>query len=138
MRPLFVFLGLGICLQQGAACGQVTANALHNRYPAPLQEEIEVRPGISLTVRYGTGLIACEVRVHPTGTSLFQKKPEILFSGCNEQSTHTYEFVDIMRSSHECLPLQTAREFPATLVFKRPECAALQQARLRQPTKQSP
>ena len=161
MRAFFVFCGLSLCLQQSVAIGQVTANALHNRYPAPLKEEIEVRLGISLTVRYGAGLIACEVRIHPTGTSLLQKEPETLMnpqtvteiiqeiapesergkagesmviaSGLSWQTIHEYEFVDITRSTLERLPLQANRESPAMLIFKRPECAALQKAREQPP-----
>ncbi len=50
-------------------------------------------------------------------------------SGCTTVTIHWYEFVDITRSSHECSPLQAHRERLATLVFKWPECAAVQPAR---------
>jgi hypothetical protein len=54
----------------------------------------------------------------------------ITSAGCNVQSIEEYERVTITRSTHECLPLQPARENPALLVFKKPECVEMQKARL--------
>ena len=156
MKALVVLCGMGLFLQRGTAIGQISANALHNRYPAPSREQIQVRPGISITVQYGASLIACEVRIHLTSTSLLDKESGHLMvpdtvteiikeispesergkagmslhssAGCNWMSWQEYEFVDITRATHECLPLQVARELPAVLTFKWPECAALQKS----------
>lgn len=148
-----MFLSFVSCT--GAAGAQVSANALHNRYPAPSREVIEVRPGISITVAYGTGLVACEIQIHPTwAPSFFGKEPETMMdpevvtgiidelvpvsqrgkggptlfveTGCGKLTIAQYEFVEIQRASRGCVPLQTAREHPAFLRFHWPECAAFE------------
>ena len=134
------------------------ANWLHNAYGTPTREELSVRQGMSVTVKYGRDLQACEIRIHPSNSSLLMKEPETLMvpelvtevidelapvtergkgglktlssAGCNQLSVIEFEDVTITRASHECLPLQPAREFPATLIFKKPECAGIEQARL--------
>jgi hypothetical protein len=118
---------------------------------------MQARPGISITVQYGLDLQACEIRIHPINASLLIKEPETLMipdtvtelvneliplsergnpgmstitsSGCNKLTTQEYEHVTIIRGSHDCLPLQSAREFPATLLFKKTECASVEKAR---------
>ena len=156
MKRLLFRLG-GLALISGWAAGQTTATVLHNRYAVPHREEMQARPGISITVQYGLDLQACEIRIHPMNASLLRKEPETLMipdtvtelvneliplsergnpgmstitsSGCNKLTTQEYEHVTIIRGSHDCLPLQSAREFPATLLFKKTECASVEKAR---------
>jgi hypothetical protein len=145
MGDLTLWLGI-FMLFSASAAAQTTADILHNRYARPNREEMQVRPGISMTVQYGLDLQACEIRVHTTTTSLLIEEPGapmlpeivteiiseiapvdergksgmkvITSAGCNVQSIEEYERVTITRSTHECLPLQPARENPAWLVFK--------------------
>ncbi len=156
MKRLAFWLG-GMALISGWAAGQTTATVLHNRYAVPHREEMQARPGISITVQYGLDLQACEIRIHPMSATIVGKQPETLMipdivteiideliplsergkagmgirtsSGCNTLATQEYEHVTIIRSSHDCLPLQSSREFPATLVYKKPECASVEKAR---------
>jgi|ERR1700723_2381800 hypothetical protein len=156
MRDLTLWFGVFMFSASSAA--QTTADILHNRYARPTREEMQVRPGISITVQYGRDLQACEIRVHTTTRSLLIQEPDApmlpqivteiineiapmdergkpgmkmnISAGCNVQSIEEYERVTITRSSHECLPLQPARENPALLVFKKPECVEMQKARL--------
>lgn len=157
MRNLGLWFGLLVGVS-AAAGAQTTASNLHNRYSQPNREEMQARPGVSVTVQYGLDQQACEIRVHPTTTSLLIKEPEapmlpeivteiideiapldergkpgtkmIEFAGCNVLRIDEYESVTITRSAHECLPLQPARENPAVLTFKKPECVEIQKARL--------
>ena len=156
MRNPGFWLGWFVVLS-AAAVAQTTATNLHNRYAQPNREEMQVRPGISITVQYGLNEQACEIRIHPTTTSLLAKDSEapmlpdtvtevidevapedergkpgmkrIEFAGCNALSIDQYESVTINRYTHECLPLQPAREHPAILTFNKPECAAIEKAR---------
>ncbi len=98
------------------------------------------------------------MRIHPTTVSLLMKEPETLMmpklvtkiieelvpvrergeaglkyrsaTGCNVNSVDEFEHVTISRASHKCLPLQPAREFPATVTFKKSECAEIEKAKL--------
>jgi hypothetical protein len=156
MSNLGLWLGffVGVSATAGA---QTTAANLHNRYAQPNREEMQARPGVSVTVQYGLDQQACEIRIHPTTTSLLMKEPEapmlpeivsaiideivpqddrgkpgtkmIEFAGCNVLRIDEYESVTISRSAHECLPLQPERENPAILTFKKPECVEIQKAR---------
>jgi hypothetical protein len=155
MRNLARWIGFIVWLSAYAAA-QTTAANLHNRYAEPNREEMEARPGVSIIVQYGLDRQACEIRIQSNSRSLFFEEPEapmrpevvteiideivpldergkpgmpmIVFAGCNTLSIQEYEFVTITRSSHECLPLQAARENPAQLIFKKPECSEMQKA----------
>ena len=159
MRNLGFWLGWFVALST-AAVAQTTATDLHNRYAQPIREEMQVRPGISITVQYGLDEQACEIRIHPTTTSLLAEDSEapmppdtvteiidevapedergkpgmkmIEYAGCNGMSIDQYQSVTINGYTHECLPLQPAREYPATLTFNKPECAEIQRARHQQ------
>ncbi len=76
MGAFFAFTALAMVLHLGVATGQASANASHNRYPAPTVDDMEVRPEISLTVQYGPDQIAFEMRIHPTSASLLVTEPE--------------------------------------------------------------
>jgi len=137
-----------------------TANSLHNSYGSPTREEMPVRQGISVTVQYGRDLQVCELRIHPTTLSLLMNEPEtpmmpelvtqildelvpvgergkggrktLISAGCNVLSVDEFKHVTISRATHECLPLQSAREQPAMVTFKKPECAEIEKAKLTQ------
>lgn len=150
--PIF-WLGFALFVTSGQ-----TSISLHNAYGSPTREELPVRQGTSVTVQYGSDLQVCEMRIHPTTVSLLMKEPETLmmpelvtdiidelvpvrergkaglkireYAGCNELSVEEFEYVTISRASHECLPLQPGREFPATVTFKKSECAEIEKAKL--------
>jgi hypothetical protein len=157
MRDLTFWFGV-FTLFSASVAAQTTADILHNRYARPNREEMQIHPGISITVQYGLDLQACEIRVHTTTRSLLIQAPDapmfpeivteiineiapmdergkpgmkmITSAGCNVQSVEEYERITITRSTHEGLPLQPARENPALLIFKKPECVEMQKARL--------
>jgi len=75
MRDLTLWFGV-FTLFSTSAAAQTTVDILHNRYARPNREEMQVRPGISITVQYGLDLQACEIRVHTTTTSLLIREPD--------------------------------------------------------------
>ena len=128
-----------------------SSNEFHSRYGEPDSERFQARPGISVTVEYGSDHLACRILIEPP-RSLFngeQHPPlmssgavtdileeivpthvrgeetgrSITASGCNEFEIVEYENVSIMRSTHNCLPLKPEREMRATVSFKRSICA---------------
>ena len=128
-----------------------SSNEFHNRYGDPALERFQARPGISVTVEYGSDHLACRILIEPP-RSLFNGEQHLpLMSsdavtdvleeivpaqvrgeetgrsitavGCNEFEIVEYENVSIMRSTHNCLPLKPEREMRATISFKRGICA---------------
>jgi len=123
---------------------------LHNWYGESDLERFMARPGIGLTVQYGSDHLACQVLIEPPQPLIYTKEDvplmssetvtEILeeivpahmrgketgkvitMSGCNEFQIVEYENVSISRSTHNCLPLKPEREMRATIGFKRDIC----------------
>jgi hypothetical protein len=116
---------------------------------------MQARQRISIAVQYGLNLQACQLRIHPTDATLLVNEPEALmlpeivteivdeilpidergklamsmrtYAGCNVISTNEYERVTIIRATHECGPLQPAREYPAVLKFRNSNCGTGQE-----------
>ena len=128
-----------------------SSNEFHNRYGDPTLERFQARPGISVTVEYGSDHLACQIVIQPP-RSLFHSEENlplmssgavteileeivpaqmrgeeigrsITAMGCNEFEVVEYGNVSIMRSTHNCLPWKPEREVRATISFKRGICA---------------
>jgi hypothetical protein len=149
MVRLALWLG-SLALISGSAGGQVTASRLHNHFGQPFREDMQARQGVSIAALYGPNLQAGELRIHPTDTAFLVNGPATLMEpdivtaiideilpvdergkfgmsmrtnlGCNVSSTDEYKRVTITHSTHECGPLQPAREYPAILTFKNSCC----------------
>jgi hypothetical protein len=116
---------------------------------------MRARQGISIAAQYGLNLQACQLRIHPTDATRPVNEPEALMlpdivteiideilpvdergklgtsmrtnAGCNVLTTNEYERVTIIRATHECGPLQPAREYPAVLKFRNSNCGTGQE-----------
>jgi len=123
---------------------------LHSRYGEPDIERFVVRPGIGLTVEYGSDGQACQMMIEGQKMLIAKEQPpkgmspdvvsgildEIVpFSvrgnevgnavesmGCSEVHIQEYGNVWISRSTDNCLPLKPDREMGVRICFKRPSC----------------
>jgi hypothetical protein len=124
---------------------------LHNRYGEPDRERFEARPGISLTVDYGSDHLACQALIEPPQSLIHQDEQarfmssegvsEVLEevapvairgkeinalthqSGCNVVHMTDYENVFIMRSTHTCDDTSSLdQEVRTAITFKRDIC----------------
>jgi hypothetical protein len=142
-----------ICLAASAAALALAPGAqdLRKHYGEPDTERFIARPGIALTVQYGSDHVACEMLIESPRQLLLQKNSEganlspakvteildevvpvgirgkqlnqgVAESGCNAITFTIYENVSISRATHECLPLQPDRESSATVTFIRDIC----------------
>lgn len=121
-----------------------------NRYGEPDRERFAARPGISLTVEYGSDHVAYSALIEPPqplthseehvplmsseGVSevLEEVAPiamrgkqisgSITFSGCNQFRLTDYENVSIMRSTHACDPSSHDQDIRTAITFKRDIC----------------
>ena len=128
-----------------------SSNEFHSRYGEPDLERFQARPGISVTVEYGSDHLACQIVIEPPQPLIHQEEQtQFMSSGavtgilegivpaqmrgeeigrsitamsCNEFEVVEYGNVSIMRSTHNCLPLKPEREVRATISFKRDICA---------------
>jgi len=128
-----------------------TSQDLRNHYGEPEVERFNVRPGIGLTVEYGSDRLACQILIEPPERILSSQEQEARFmasetvtnvldevvppatrgqktsdfhmvSGCNAVDSTEDENLWITRSTHNCLPLRPQREVRATVIFKRDTC----------------
>jgi hypothetical protein len=129
-----------------------SSQELRSRYGEPDVERFIVRPGIGLTVEYGSDRLACEVLIESAQPPVIYLDEEhipfmsvdvvtqvleeiapanmrgmnlgesISSMGCNESKIVEYENVTINRATHNCLPLKPEREARATVTFKRDIC----------------
>jgi hypothetical protein len=134
----------------GSAVLMQISRQLHSRYGEPDVERFEVRPGISLTVQYGSDHLVCEALIEPPQSLIHQEEQvplmasegvsEILEeiapafkrgkqindgsvqSGCNVGRFTEYENVCIMRATHECDPSSKNRDARTSISFKREIC----------------
>jgi hypothetical protein len=109
-----------------------SSQELHYRYGEPNLERFTARPGISLTVQYGSDHIACQALIEPPRLLLQSEEQTPLMrsddvsevleeivplstrgkqlntaslqSGCNVVGLTEYENVYISRATHECDP----------------------------------
>jgi hypothetical protein len=127
------------------------AQDFRKQYGQPDTERFIARPGISLTVQYGSDHLACQMLIESPRQLLLQKDSEgtllppdkiteildevvpvsgrgkqlnqgVTEAGCNVFTFTDYENVSIGRATHECIPLQPDRESSATVTFKRDIC----------------
>ena len=127
-----------------------SSQELHNRYGEPDRERFPARPGISLTVDYGSDHLACNALIEPpqpfthseehvplmsseaVSEVLEEVAPiamrgrqintAVLVSGCNEARMTDYENVSIMRSTHTCDPSSHDQDVRTAITFKRDIC----------------
>jgi hypothetical protein len=123
---------------------------LHSRYGEPDRERFTARPGICLTVEYGSDHLACYALIEPPQPLAYREEhvplmssdsvTEILedvaptarrgkktntfvhVSGCNEVHMTDYENVSIMRSTHTCEPLSHDQDIRTAITFRRDNC----------------
>jgi hypothetical protein len=122
----------------------------HSRYGEPDRERFAARPGVSLTVEYGSDHLACQALIEPPRslTSTEEHVPlmssvgvseiveevapmamrgkeinvVVLVSGCNEAHVTEYENVSIMRSTHTCDSASRDQDVRAAITFNRDIC----------------
>jgi hypothetical protein len=122
----------------------------HNRYGEPDRERFAARPGISLTVEYGSDHLACIALIEPPQPLTYSTEnvplmssegvSEVLeevapiamrgreinavfhVSGCNQAHITDYENVSIMRSTHTCDPSSHDQDVRTAITFKRDIC----------------
>ena len=122
----------------------------HNRYGEPDRERFAARPGITLTVEYGSDRLACYALIDPPRPLLYSEEHAPLMSsegvsevleevapiamrgkeifaathqsGCNVVRVTEYENVYLMRSTHTCDPSSHEQDVRTTITFKREIC----------------
>jgi hypothetical protein len=122
----------------------------HNLYGEPDRERFAARPGISLTVEYGSDHLACHALIEPPQPLTYpEERPplmslegvsevldevapvamrgkeinaSVLVSGCNEAHVTEYENVSIMRSTHTYVPASRDQDVRTAIIFKRDIC----------------
>jgi hypothetical protein len=127
-----------------------SSQELHNRYGEPDMERFNARPGISVTVEYGSDHLACQILIEPPQSLIHQEAQAMLMSsegvsevledivpvamrgkeisttvssiGCNEDWMTDYENVSIMRATHTCDPSSADQDIRTVIVFKRDTC----------------
>jgi hypothetical protein len=123
---------------------------LHNGYGEPDRERFAARPGISLTVDYGTDHLACQALIEPPQPLAYAEEhvplmssegvSEVLeevapatmrgkeifaggsMSGCNVIHMTEYENVSIGRSTHTCDAWSHDQDIRTVITFKRDIC----------------
>jgi len=141
---------IGLLVAAASLAVAQTPQDLHNRYGKPDVERFTARPGISLTVEYGSDHLACNMLIQPpepllsrqeeqtfmrseTVTDILEEVVPVatrgqekyqfhMVSGCNNIDGTEYENMSITRSTHNCLPLEPERETSATVIFRRDIC----------------
>ena len=124
-----------------------SSQELHNRYGEPDRERFSARPGISLTVEYGSDHLACNALIEPPQSLTYTEEHVPLMSsevvsevleevapvamrgkemsagsfqsGCNVARVTEYENVSIMRSTHTCDPSSHDQDVRTAITFKR-------------------
>ena len=122
----------------------------HSRYGDPNRERFSARPGISLTVEYGSDHLACYALIDPPQPLFYSEEhvplmssegvsevleevapiamrgkeinAGVVVSGCNEAHVTDYENVSIMRSTHTCDPAGRDQDVRTAITFKRDIC----------------
>ena len=127
-----------------------SSQELRGRYGEPDLERFMARPGIGVTIQYGSDHLACQALIESPQPLIYTKEDVPFMSpekvtdileeiaptdtrgkqigsansmmGCNESEITEYENVSISRSTHNCLPLMPEREMRATIAFIRDTC----------------
>src|ERR1700693_2078049 len=145
---------IGVCLMIAAASLALSPSSadLHSRYGVPDLERFMARPGISLSVEYGSDHLACVARLEPPQSLLGSQEiqrplmpsdavsevieeiaPTTLRgnkisdgsfqSGCGVGAFSDYANLSIMRATNGCVPDSPNRDASTTINFKRDICA---------------
>lgn len=127
-----------------------TSQDFHSKYGEPGIERFTARPGIGLTVEFGSDGLACQELLEPRQPLLHREEQasfmpsdaitEVLeeiaplatrgketgksttMSGCNRFEIDEYANVSITRSTHNCVPSSPDRDIRATVTFTRDAC----------------
>ena len=140
------------CFVLMAACfgAAQTSQELHSQYGEPDIERFTARPGIGLTVEFGSDGLACQELLEPLQPLLHREEQAsfmssdvvtevleeiapadirgkdtgktITMSGCNAFEIVEYEHLWITRSIHDCVPSSPNRDVRAVVAFKRDVC----------------
>jgi len=143
---------IGTCLILAAASGVLAPSSqeLHNRYGEPNLERFMVRPGIGLTVEYGSDHSACRALIEPprplhrpeeslplmssdTVTEILEEivpvstrgmsiASSIESMGCAESRRTQYQGLTIDRVRKNCLSPTPEHEVRARIVYTRDIC----------------
>jgi hypothetical protein len=127
-----------------------TSQEFHSKYGESDIERFTPRPGIGLTVEFGSDGLACRELLQPlqplfhgeeqasymSSDAISQVLDEIVpasirgkeirkmvtASGCNEVEFVEYDNLSITRSTHNCVPSSQNRDLQTTVTFKREAC----------------
>jgi hypothetical protein len=127
-----------------------SSQELHGKYGEPDLERFKVRPGISLTVEYGSDRLACEMIIEPPQSLIHQEDQTRLMSSeavsevleevapvatrgnvisrgsfqssCAVGYITDYENVSIMRGMSECKSSSPDHDSRTQIIFKRGIC----------------
>jgi hypothetical protein len=140
------------CFLLGAVGFLLTPSSqeLRHRYGEPDVERFIARPGIGLTVEYGSDHLTCQLLIEPPQSFVHQDEQAKLMSsdavsqvleeivpltsrgkeissvisqsGCNVARITEYESVSIMRSRHTCEPSSPEQDVRTIIFFKRDIC----------------
>ena len=143
---------IAACLMLAAASGVLAPSSqeLHNRYGQPYLESFLARPGIGLTVEYGSDHSACGGLIEPahplfhpeeslplmswdTVTEILEEvvpvkmrgmsiASSIESMGCAESRRTQYQGLTIDRVRNNCLSSTPEHEVRATIAYKRDVC----------------
>ena len=141
---------VGCLLARASVVLLESSQDFHNRYGEPDRERFVVRPGITLTVDYGSDHLACQALIEPpqplthlqehvrlmsseaVSAVLDEVAPvaargkevstAVFQSGCNVARMKDYETVSIMRSTQSCDPLSPEQDVRTAITFKRDIC----------------
>jgi hypothetical protein len=127
-----------------------TSQEFHSKYGEPDTERFTARPGVGLTVAFGSDGSAWQELLEPPQPLLHGQEQDafmssdtvtevleeiapasirgketgksITMSGCNKFEIVEYEHLSITRSTHDCVPSTPNRDMRATVTFKRDAC----------------
>jgi hypothetical protein len=127
-----------------------SSQELHNKYGDAELEGFTARPGISLTVQYGSDHLVCQALIEPPQSLIHQEEQArlmssegasqvleevapvatrgkeinsaITFSGCVQTRMTDYENVFIMRTMHTCDSSSLDQDVRIAITIKREIC----------------
>lgn len=145
-----ILVGSFLIVTAGSVLLSQNSRDFHSRYGEPDRERFAARPGISLTVEYGSDRLACYALIDPPQPLLYSEEHVPLMSsesvtevleevapvamrgkeinsaliqrGCNQIRITDYENVSIARSTHTCDPLSHEQDVRTGITFKRDMC----------------
>ena len=127
-----------------------SSEELHNRYGEPTLERFQARPGISVTVEYGSDHLACQIVIEPPQPLIHQEEQTQFMSSegvseileevapvasrgnvivrssfqdsCGVGYVTDYDNVSIMRAMSACEPSSPNHDSRTQITFKRDAC----------------